>query len=358
VSLATTLLDRGLIPDPLIRVGIRRLLAERLAALESGSEEERQARFRELVEELRRSPIALHTERANEQHYELPAELFRQLLGARLKYSCGYWPPGVSSLDRAEERMLELYVERAEIEDGQDVLDLGCGWGSLSLYLAQRFPRCRILAVSNSRSQGDLIRSEAARRGLGGLEVHTADVTGFEPARRFDRIVSIEMFEHLRNYRLLFERLAFWMRPGAKLFVHVFCHRRFAYPFEVSDPAADGPGDWMARHFFTGGLMPSADLLPHFRGALDPEERWLVNGEHYRRTAEAWLENLDRRRPAILPLLERAYGRRGRARWLRRWRVFFMSCAELFGYRDGEEWMVAHYRFRKPEATAEDASGA
>jgi cyclopropane-fatty-acyl-phospholipid synthase len=345
-ALGAALAERGLVPDPLVRSGIRSLLGGRLRderRRDPGSAAARIARWREATAG---APLAPRPEAANEQHYELPAEFFRLVLGPRSKYSSCLWPGGVATLAAAEEAMLALSAERAEIADGQTVLDLGCGWGAMSLWLAERFPDARIVAISNSKPQGDYLRARAAECGLGNVEHRVADVNALElPAGGFDRIVSIEMFEHLRNYALLFERLERWLAPGGKLFVHVFCHRELAYPFEDR-----GASDWMARHFFTGGVMPSADLLPAFAGALDLEERWLVPGTHYARTAEAWLDNLDARRAEALAILERAYGRDAR-RWLARWRLFFLACAELFGYRGGEEWLVAHYRFAKAVRT-------
>ncbi len=345
---ASALVDRGLIPDPLIRFGIRRLLASRLDAerrRDPGALDLRLALWRDRTAA---APLAPLPEAAQRQHYELPTEFFHLVLGPRMKYSSCLWPAGVEDLAGAEEAMLELSATRAGVADGQEILDLGCGWGSMSLWLAERYPGARITAVSNSRTQGAWIAAEARRRSLGNLVHIAADVNTLElDGRRFDRILSIEMFEHLRNYGELFARLDRWLAPGGALFVHVFCHRELVYPFEDQ-----GPADWMSRHFFTGGLMPSIDLLPAFGGALELEERWLVPGTHYRRTAEAWLENLDARREAALSVLARAYGEREAAVWLERWRVFFLACAELFGYRGGSEWLVAHYRFARAASAA------
>jgi cyclopropane-fatty-acyl-phospholipid synthase len=333
------LLERGLLPDFVTRRGIRRLLAERLRESKAGGAEA----VDRFEAELRRSPIALETEAANAQHYEIPAEFYLQVLGRHLKYSSGYWPDGVKTLDASEDAMLRLYLERAELEDGQDILELGCGWGSLTLFVAEQLPGSRILAVSNSRSQRKLILERAEERGLSNLEVETADMNHFTTERRFDRAISIEMFEHMRNYEELHRRIAGWLRPGGKLFVHVFCHRRFAYPFVVRDSR-----DWMAQYFFTGGLMPSFDLLPRFQEHLQLDEQWWLDGTHYAHTSEAWLEEMDRKREAIEPIFQKVYGEELWRRYWNFWRVFFLSCAELFAYRGGEEWGVGHYRFLRP----------
>ncbi len=349
-ALALRLLERGLVPDALTRAGIRRLLAARLAAEDLGSEAANARAHAALVARLRAGPIAVGTAAANAQHYELPAPFFEQVLGPRLKYSCALYalpdaPGGGRTLAEAEDAMLELTAARAGLCDGERILELGCGWGSLSLYLAERLPRARITAVSNSSGQRRFIEARARERGLGNLEVLTADVNelDFAAGRRFDRAVSVEMFEHVRNHERLLGRIAGWLVPGGTLFVHVFCHRRFAYPFEV-----EGASDWMARWFFTGGLMPSAQLLAEYQRDLTLTGEWRVDGRHYQRTAEDWLGNLDARAAAVRPLLAATYGAAEAGRWWVRWRVFFMACAELFGYAGGREWQVGHYLFRKP----------
>lgn len=330
--LVDRLIESGRVPDPLLRAGIRAACATRLRR------ERRRgpAAKRELVERLRALPIAEQVDRANEQHYEVPAEFFRLVLGPRLKYSSCYWPAGVETLADAEDAMLALTCERAGIEDGMTLLDLGCGWGSLTGWLAERYPASRIVAVSNSRDQ----RVEIESKKLPNVEVVTADVNVLELDVAFDRIVSVEMLEHMRNYEALLARIASWLAPEGKFFCHVFSHSRFAYPYE------DG---WMARRFFTAGTMPSDDLLLHFQRDLTLEEHWRMSGTHYMRTAEAWLERFDVNRAAIEEVLDRAYGEgRGRA-WANNWRVFFLACAELWGYAGGSEWLVSHYLFSRSQ---------
>ncbi len=322
------------VPDSVVRRAIRLNCTRRLAR-ERGGGHSRQKAF---LNELRESAIADRVEKPNEQHYEVPAEFFQLVLGPRLKYSCCYWGEGVETLAAAEEAMLALTCERAEIKDGMELLDLGCGWGSLTFWLAERYPACRILAVSNSRTQRAFIEGEARRKGLSGIEVVTADANVFDVDRRFDRVVSVEMLEHARNYEALLDKIATWLEPGGKLFVHVFSHRELAYAYESG---------WMAKHFFTAGTMPSHDLIPHFARKLGLEEQWAVSGLHYAKTAEAWLDRLDDARADAVDVLSKTYGSAA-SRRLQMWRIFFMACAELWGYRSGSEWGVSHYRFAKP----------
>ncbi|MEM6455350.1 MAG: cyclopropane-fatty-acyl-phospholipid synthase family protein [Acidobacteriota bacterium] len=347
MSLTFTLLERDLIPDPLIRLGIRQRCARVLR--EEGASDNaaaREARKQRLIDVLRAGPLAIATDEANEQHYELPTSFFQHVLGRHLKYSSAYWPEGVDDLDAAERAMLDLYFERAQLADGQRILELGCGWGSMTLAMAERLPQASITGVSNSATQRTHILAEAEARGLSNVEIITCDMNDLGVSQpldgTFDRVVSIEMFEHMRNYRTLFERISGWLADDGRLFVHIFCHKDIAYPFEVRDE-----NDWMARYFFTGGMMPSADLLPRMADAMEIEERWMVNGAHYQKTAEAWLANMDAQRAVVMPILEGTYGSVERRRWWVYWRVFFLACAELFGFRSGEEWQVAHYRFRR-----------
>jgi cyclopropane-fatty-acyl-phospholipid synthase len=320
------IVDSGLVPEPALRAAIRAICALRL----------RQERARDparLVRDLRTSDIAIATDAANTQHYEVPPRFFELVLGPHLKYSSCWWPDAVSTLAGAERAMLELTGARAGLRDGQRVLDLGCGWGSFTLWAAERFPSSELTAVSNSHAQRAFIAATAARRGLANVRVVTGDVRTLDlPAATFDRVVSVEMFEHMRNYARLLARIAGWLAPDGVLFVHVFAHRRYAYPFEDR-----GGSDWMAREFFTGGLMPSTRLLHEFQDDLAIADDWVLSGMHYARTAEAWHANLVRHRAEIVALLGRGA--------FHRWRVFFLACAELFGYREGREWVVAHHRF-------------
>ena len=330
------LAERGLVPEPVIRLGIRNLLRRRLAQ-EGRRHADREAALARLVGEMSAADVAPVPERANDQHYEVPAAFFSLMLGRNMKYSSALWPAGTATLEAAEEAMLALTCERAQLGDGQRILELGCGWGSLTLHAAARWPGSQVLAVSNSASQREHILAQAARHGLANVQVVTADMNAFAPEGRFDRVVSVEMFEHMRNWPELLRRIGGWLRPGGKLFVHVFAHRLYAYPFEST---ADD--DWMGRNFFTGGLMPSDDLLPRLRGPLDLEGHWVVPGTHYARTAEAWHRNLVRHSAAAAAAL--GLPPAAARLQLRRWRIFLLACAELFGFAGGSEWIVSHYR--------------
>ena len=344
------LAERGLVPDSLVRAGIRHLLKKRLAIETAPNASQREARLKRFLDELDASPIAIETSSANAQHYEVPAEFFRLHLGPRLKYSCCLYPDGRENLAGAEEAMLALYAERAEIVNGQRILDLGCGWGSLSLWLAARFPAARVVGLSNSHGQREFIMARARERGLTNLIIVTGNIVDFDfPAEGiaagFDRIVSIEMFEHMKNYRRLFAKVARWLAHDGRLFVHVFAHRHAAYHFE--DKAAD---DWMSRYFFTGGTMPSFDLFDRFGDDLAVVEKWWVPGTHYQRTANHWLAHMDAARAPIMEVFRASYGERDARLWFHRWRMFYMAVAELFGYAHGTEWGVAHYRFARRAA--------
>lgn len=340
VAFAIDCIERGLVPDVLVRAGIRSLLRARLRAEESESCEEHARRFEEFVDRTRSNPVALLTDKANEQHYEVPAALYLKSLGPNLKYSCCHYEPGATSLEAAEESALSITCERAGLANGQNILELGCGWGSLSLWMAKHFPGSTITAVSNSHSQRDFIMERAKSRGLTNLNVITSDMNDFATSETFDRVVSVEMFEHMRNYELLLSRIAGWLKPGGKLFVHIFCHRRTPYVFE-----SEGASNWMGRYFFSGGTMPSDDLLFHYQRDLSLTKWWRWNGRHYERTCNDWLLNFDAAQAELRPTLEATYGREEAARWSMRWRLFFMSCAELFGFNNGNEWWVSHYLF-------------
>ena len=334
--------ESGWLPDFLIRKGIRRLLRKRLKRLGNVTAVD------DFVANLRDEPLAVATDAANRQHYEVPAEFFLNVLGPRLKYSSCWFSNRESTLTEAEERMLDETCTRAQLGDGMRILELGCGWGSLSLWIAEKFPRAEITALSNSRGQRDFIERQTAERGITNLNVVTCDMRDFTPSGRFDRIVSVEMFEHMRNYELLFRRVANWLDEDGRAFAHVFCHRHTPYLFET-----EGADNWLGRHFFTGGTMPSEELFSRFSQDLAIERQWRVNGLHYWRTCEAWLANLDRNRELILSRFARDLSNSDARRHLQRWRMFFMACVELFRYRRGHEWFVAHYLFRPAPTAAE-----
>jgi cyclopropane-fatty-acyl-phospholipid synthase len=344
LSWSMRLLERDWVPDFMIRSGIRRLLKSRLVEEDRGGPEAQQAHLMKLINRLRSSPVAINTEDANLQHYEVPSAFFEHVLGPHLKYSSCYYRRPDETLGEAEANMLQLTAERAKLVDGDRILELGCGWGSLSLWMAEHFPHSELTVVSNSRTQKRFIDARAAARGFKNLEVITADVNhlSFDAGTGFDRVVSVEMFEHMRNYETLLRRIGGWLNPGGTLFVHIFTHKAYAYPFEVRDET-----DWMAKYFFSGGIMPSDDLLLYFQKHLTLTNHWQVDGTHYSRTAEHWLENMDAHRAEIELILAETYGKDQMLRWWVYWRVFFMSCAELWGYAGGREWLVSHYLFEK-----------
>ena len=342
ISRAVGWTELGLVPDTVVRAGIRRLLEHKRQEICADDLEHAANELNQFVAMMNRSPIALVPELANEQHYEVPSDFFEHVMGDHLKYSCGYWPAGIETLTEAEEAALQVTVKRAGIEDGMQVLDLGCGWGSLSLYIAENFPAASVTSVSNSSSQREFIARTARERGLQNIKVLVQDMNDFEIEDRFDRIVSVEMFEHMRNYGELFHSISRWLASDGKFFMHIFCHR--STPYEFIDK---GPGDWMSRYFFSGGIMPSADLPLRFGDPLTIDRRWHWNGRHYSKTCEAWLAQMDINKDRIMPVLAECYGAENASLWWQRWRVFFMACSELFNYDGGNEWYVGHYLFRK-----------
>ncbi len=346
------LLEKNILPDTVIRLAIRSMLKKRIQDISFGDKEAVRQYKLDFVKMLKQKPIAVNTAEANEQHYELPTAFFQRVLGNHLKYSCGLWndetlpmSQSFTKLDQSEEDMLAKTCERAQLVDGQKVLELGCGWGSLSLYMASHYPGSQITVVSNSKTQKSYIDQQAIERGLSNLKVITEDMNTFYIEDQFDRIVSLEMFEHMQNYQKLLARLATFLKPDGKLFVHIFTHRESPYLFEIQDDS-----DWMAKYFFTGGMMPSRDLFSYFEDDFVVEEQWVVNGIHYQKTCEAWLQKMDQQKKEIYPMLAETYGQAQATKWWVYWRVFFMACAELFGYDEGKEWFVSHYLLSKPNA--------
>ena len=337
------LLHTNVVPDWLIRVGLRTILRRSLRRHYRLSVDQRDEQRRALIRKLRQSPIAIHTDDANRQHYQVPPTFFQLVLGSRLKYSCCHWPAGIHTIDEAEEAMLRLTCTRAQIRDGLEVLDLGCGWGSLSFWIAEHYPTCRVTAVSNSSAQIAYINRRCRERGLDNVEALVADVNHLDIDRRFDRVVSIEMFEHMKNYERLMAKIASLLEREGRLFVHIFSHREFAFEFEPDDP-----DDWMARTFFSGGTMPSDDLLLHFQRDLHLVDHWCLSGTHYARTLRAWLHKLDRHESDVRVVLRRTYGPDQETRWLVNWRLFFLACEETWGLRQGREYIVSHYLFARP----------
>ncbi|EKD13520.1 uncharacterized protein L3040_008612 [Drepanopeziza brunnea f. sp. 'multigermtubi'] len=339
-SILDTLLDGGYLPNAVIRAGIRRQLADRIRLIQSTSLEEAYKRKMSYVELLRSRPIAIETAAANEQHYEVGTGVLAACLGPRMKYSCCLYPKGGETLAQAEVAMLETYVKKAQLVDGMSILDLGCGWGSGALYFAEVLPNSYITAFSNSRTQKIYIDSKAKEKGLMNLKVITGNVVDYEfENESFDRVVSIELFEHMKNYELLMAKVSRALKPAGKLFVHIFAHKTSPYDFE------DG---WMSTHFFSGGTMPSADLLHFFQRDLKLETQWWVSGKHYARTCEDWLATMTANKKQIWPHLTETYGEKDTAMWYYRWQIFYMACAELFAYEGGDTWGISHYLFEKP----------
>lgn len=335
------LLEKNILPDAVIRPAIRSRLKNTIRRERQPNRELQNEHRTKLIEELKSSPIAINTTDANEQHYEVPAGFYEIVLGPWLKYSCGYWDDNITTLQSSEEKMLELTIERAEIKSGSEILDLGCGWGSFSLYAAQKFPEKHFTAVSNSHSQRKFIEGRAQELGIKNLNVVTSDINDYNPAQQFDRIVSVEMFEHVRNYDRLFKKIRSWLVKNGKLFVHIFNHKKYAYKFE-----AERKSDWMARHFFTGGMMPSDELLFSFSKGFKVDGHWNVNGKHYSKTLEAWLEKIDQNKVPVMEIFMDTYGEDAKKFWVY-WRIFFMACSETFRMNGGNEWQVSHYLFEK-----------
>ena len=341
ISKLIELAEKGIIPDYFIRQGIVRNCENRLRNENVSNTEKVSLKKQIWIEQMKESPIALVPEKANEQHYEVPPAFFENVLGKHLKYSSGYWPDGVNSLDESEESMLKLSFERAQLADGDSILELGCGWGSLTCYMASKLPNSKITAVSNSKDQKEHILNRCKNQGLDNIEVITADMNDFETENKYDRVVSIEMFEHMRNYKKLLSKVSSWLNDDGKLFIHIFTHQSVVYPFENQ-----GEADWMAREFFSGGMMPSHDLLLHFQDDLIIDDVWSMLGTHYEKTSLAWVNKMDANKDSIMKIFLKTYGDDAKL-WFQRWRIFFMSCEKLFGYNNGSEWGVSHYRFNK-----------
>ena len=335
------LVESGLIPDSAIRAAIRALSKKRLIQEGRYDPEQAAQRYMDVLNLLKQSKIAIETDKANEQHYELPTQFFQAVLGKRLKYSACYFPHETTTLDQAENYSLQLYSERAQLKDGQRILELGCGWGSFTLWMAERYPNAHITAVSNSKTQRKHILEQAQAQGLTNIDVITCDVNVLElTSGYFDRVVSVEMFEHVRNYQRLFEKISGWLKADGLLWCHIFCHRFLHYPFEIKSEY-----DWMSRYFFTGGLMPSTSTFLHFQEHLELSQHWQWSGQHYEKTANAWLSNMDEQETELRPIFEQVYGKDADA-WWQRWRIFFMACAELFGFEQGQEWVIGHFLFQ------------
>jgi cyclopropane-fatty-acyl-phospholipid synthase len=338
---AISLVEQDFVPDFFIRMGIRHLITERLSEIRSNDIATAALLTNQFIEEIKEASIAILTNKANEQHYEIPADFFAGVLGSHRKYSSCYWPDNINHLDDAEAASLQATCEHAKLSDKQEILELGCGWGSLTLWMAKQYPQSNITAVSNSNSQRLYIQAEAARRNLTNIRIITCDMNTFEINEKFDRVISVEMFEHMRNWFEMFKRVNIWLKPDGLFFMHVFVHKLTPYFFIERDSS-----DWMSRYFFSGGMMPSDDLALHFQDHLKLLERWRWDGTHYARTANAWLINMDAKRDSLWPIIAQTYGEHQTKLWWVRWRIFFMSCAELFGYKNGQEWWVTHYLFK------------
>jgi cyclopropane-fatty-acyl-phospholipid synthase len=335
------LLASGMIPDFLIRLGIKNLLKERIRDDIGFTCKEQENKRQAFIQKIAQAPIAIETDKANDQHYRVPPQFFMKALGKNLKYSCCHWDKA-NNLDEAEDEMLALTLERAEIKDGMDILELGCGWGAITLAMAKKFPNAKIVAVSNSPDQREFILNIAKERGHKNIEVITQNVAELSLERTFDRVISIEMFEHMRNYTLLLKNISNWLKPEGKLFVHIFVHKDVPYFFD-----GQSEGDWMSKYFFSGGIMPSEHLLYYFQEHLKVERHWRVDGTHYAKTARGWLDNMDKNKSEITKVFNEHYGEKETTKWINYWRVFFMACEELWNYKQGSEWFVGHYLLKK-----------
>lgn len=334
--------EQGYIPDSIIRKGIRRLLKERLTEIAANDIEQATVSKHQFIKSMCHSPIAVSPEKANEQHYEVPAKFYELVLGNHRKYSCSYWDNKTTSLSQAEMNALRQTCSHADLADGQNILELGCGWGSLTLWMAEHYPGSQITAISNSVSQRLYLEQLAKAKGINNIQVITSDMNDFATNEKFDRVVSVEMFEHMRNWQQLFNHVAQWLNKDGQFFMHVFTHRTVPYAFE-----SRGSSDWMSEYFFTGGMMPSADLAHYFQDDLQLTKSWAWNGDHYAKTSNAWLKNMDQNKAEIISLLNATYGNDMALTWWMRWRIFFMACAELFAFDNGQQWHVMHYSFKK-----------
>jgi len=336
------IVEAHLIPDGVIRYFIRREVGHGLRRVKNLTTEQASQETMDFIAEIRKMPIAVQQQKANEQHYEVPDAFYKLVLGPHLKYSSGYWPRANMTLEESEEVMLSMYCERAGLADGMSIVDLGCGWGSVTLFVAAKYPNARVTSISNSNSQREFIMSVAKQRGLSNIQVLTGDINVFDlPAALHgtaDRVISIEMFEHMKNYQLLMEKVSRWLKPQGKLFVHIFTGR------EVPEHFKSG---WMTDHFFSGGTMPSEHLLLYFQDHFKIERHWCINGAHYQKTLEAWLVEIDKKKKVVMPVLASTYGEKEAVKWFVNWRLFFIGCAEFFGYDNGEAYRVSHYLFVK-----------
>lgn len=341
-SLALNIAEKRLLPDRLLRAGIRKLLRQRLKNIQSDDVEFTGTLTAAHILAMDESALAVLTDLANDQHYEVPSQFFEQVLGPYLKYSCGYWSNNSTSIEQSESEALRRTCEHAGIKNGMQILELGCGWGSLTLWMAEKYPQAGITAVSNSHSQAEFIQDQARKKNLQNISVITSDMAVFSTQQQFDRIVSVEMFEHMRNYRKLYKQINSWLKPGGKFFKHIFVHKNTPYFFEDN-----GTADWMSRFFFSGGMMPSQQLPLYFQENLSIEQQWNWSGKHYAKTSNAWLERMDAARDKLWPVFTDTYGKDFAPLWWQRWRLFFMACAELFAYDNGQQWFVSHYLFKK-----------